>query len=257
MFLLAVFLWALSLSDVPVDDAEIYVSPNRARFAIRVDGDSYYVKEGEGWVLIEGGLMPGGDSAPVVFLGGKLREKYVFLKIYEGRVEGYYSLYRLDVDDGKTKVARLPGVFGAPTLDEQGFLISTTHDGPFAKVEKYSIGEGVRKVQSIIPIDSDLQRVSFYKNEEAVTVRVEFLGADVEACMVVVAENAHISKEPKVNGDVKPYLIQGDVAVILDVSEDKLWMRTQYGEKKTTRGWVSAAKVRIGDIKICKDRVRR
>ncbi|WP_236200014.1 hypothetical protein [Pseudomonas pseudonitroreducens] len=137
-------------------------------------------------------------------------------------------------------------------LDRDGFLVSTTHDGPFAKIEKYSIGEGLRKVQSIMPIDSDLEKVSSYGDQGMVTTRVVFLGTDVEACMVVVAENAHISKGPRADGRVKPYLIKGDIVVVLDVSDDKLWMNTQYGEQGLIRGWVPANTVRVGDIRACK-----
>lgn len=202
--------------------------------------------------LIEDGAILGGSSVPVVFCNGAAGEEYVFLKLYEGRAEGYYSLHFISHHDGKVKISKAPGVFGAPILDRDGLLVSTTHDGPFAKIEKYSIGERLRKVQSITPIDSDLEKVAFYGNHGVVTTRIEFLGTDVDACMVVVAEIAHISKEPKAEGRGKPYLIKGDVAVIRDISEDKRWMNIQYDERGLVRGWVPVNAVKVGDIRFCK-----
>lgn len=149
-------------------------------------------------------------AVPVIFLDGKSHEKYVFLKLYEGRVEGCYSLYSLSSVRGDARASKLPGVFGAPMLDENGFLVSTTHDGPFAKIEKYRMGSGMRKVKPIIPTNSDVERVIVYSEKgPASSTRIELLGTSVEACVTVTDNRAHISSEPKADGGDKPYLIEG------------------------------------------------
>ncbi len=73
---------------------EAKFSSSQGKLRVKIEGGSYYLKNGVEWGFLKSFETFGGVAIPVIFMDAN-KDGYtdVFVKVYDGRVEGFYTLF--------------------------------------------------------------------------------------------------------------------------------------------------------------------
>lgn len=221
---------------------------------VKVEGGDYYLRSGESWVYLKSADTFGGGGSPVIFMDAN-KDGYtdVFVKIYDGRVEGFYCLFLVRPGGSGFLVSEQKYIFGNPKTDAHGNLSSFEHNGPFVKVEQYRSCDGeIYKYLERSPLSAEVERVSFYgRSGEVISTSIKFLGSDDAACSKIVADKAFFYAEPTDNMKINMYLVKGELVRIVDVTPDGEWLKVNYSNSKSVTGWLRSSQVVIGRPDAC------
>ncbi|WP_236233459.1 hypothetical protein [Pseudomonas tohonis] len=219
-------------------EAKFYSPDEKLR--VREKGGDYYLMSGNKWELIKSADTFGGEASPVIFMDAN-GDGYtdVFLKIYDGRVEGFYSLFLIRPGLGKLLFSEQKSIFGNPKADRHGFS-SFEHDGPFVKVEEYRSHDGsIYKYLGREPLSADIERVTLYDSSgEVISASIRLLGSEELACARAVSAKVFFYVEPNEERKTQMYLAKGDLARVVDVTSDREWLKVDYAKFKAISGWL-------------------
>jgi hypothetical protein len=236
------------------EEYESEFSNSRQTIRVKFEGGDYYLKSGEGWVYLKSADTLGGGGSPVIFMDANGDGNAdVFVKIYDGRVEGFYCLFLLNPSANGFVVSEQGYIFGDPKIDSHGILSSFEHIGPFVKVEQYRSHDGkIYKYQERIPLSAEVERASFYsRSGEVISTSIKFSGSDDAACSKIVADKAFFYTEPEDGMRLDMYLVRGDLARIVDVTPNGEWLKVKYSNKENVTGWLRSSKAIVASPGVC------
>ncbi len=216
-----------------------FYSPDK-KLRVRERGGDYYLLSGNKWEPIKSADTFGGEASPVIFMDAN-GDGYtdVFLKIYDGRVEGFYSLFLLRPVAGNILFSEQKPIFGNPRADRHGFS-SFEHSGPFVRVEQYKFLDGnIYKHLEREPLSADVERVTLYDaSGEVVSVSIRLLGTEELACARAALAKVFFYVEPTEERKTQMYLAKDDLARVIDVSPDREWLKVNYAKFSAITGWL-------------------